>query len=197
MMRQPLPQFQYTIRELSCGAQFLAYADAISVTYAQLTVRRLLEHLRTQGIELSRVTVQTDNGTEFDGSARHKTDRGFVHTIEQLMGAKHRSIPPGCSNANADVESVHSTIETEFYDLETFSDQRQFLAKAATYQLWYNVRRKNRSRGWKSPLDLLEKKAPHLNARILLLHPLYLPTLLPNSLPQRPQVAYHLPVYPV
>ncbi len=38
-----LPRFQYTIRELSTGAQFLTYADEISKTYAILTAKRLLD----------------------------------------------------------------------------------------------------------------------------------------------------------
>jgi len=159
MRQRGLPKFQYTIRELSCGAQFLAYADEVSVTYSELAARRLLVHLERHGIDPATVVIQSDNGPEFDGTARHKCDRGFVHTIETLFGAAHRFIPPGCSNANADVESVHSTIETELYDIERFADVNEFLTKAATYQLWYNVARQNRSRGWKSPLDLLEQKA--------------------------------------
>ena len=115
MQQLGLPKFQYTIRELSCGAQFLAYANEVSVTYAELAVRRLLAHLERHGIDLHDVLVQTDNGSEFDGGAQHKLDRGFIHTIETLFGAAHRAIPPGCKNANADVETVHSTIETEFY----------------------------------------------------------------------------------
>ena len=192
MIRRHLPKVQYTLRELSCGAQFLAYADEISLTYAERLAERLLAHLQEQGLDLSEVVIQTDNGSEFDGASRRKTDRGFTHTIEQIHGAQHRFIPPGCCNANADVESVHATIETEFYDLQTFADRRDFLGQAATYQLWYNVKRKNRSRGWKSPAELLAEKSPHLSPKIFLLHPLWLPTLiLPPS-----QVAHDLPVHP-
>ena len=36
MQRNGLPRFQYTIRELSCGAQFLAYSNELSKTYATL-----------------------------------------------------------------------------------------------------------------------------------------------------------------
>jgi transposase len=196
MQQRGLPKFQYTIRELSCGAQFLAYADEVSVTYSELAARRLLVHLQQHGIDPATVVIQSDNGTEFDGTARHKRDRGFVHTIETLFGAAHRYIPPGCSNANADVESVHSTIEPELYDIERFVDAEDFLAKTSTYQLWYNTARKNRSRGWKSPLDLLEEKAPMLDVSLLLLHPVLLNRLRLTAPTRDAPVAHHLPIYP-
>jgi transposase InsO family protein len=196
MQRHSLPKFQYSIRELSCGAQFLAYADEVSVTYAELAARRLLEHLQRHGIDPRTVLIQSDNGPEFDGTARHKHDRGFVHTIEAMFGATHRFIPPGCKNAQADVETVHSSIETEFYDIEAFADRRDFLQKATAYQLWYNVARKNSSRDWKSPLDLLEQKAPELDAAILLLHPVDLGRLWLSQNSRHPPVAHHVPVRP-
>jgi hypothetical protein len=43
MQRLRLPKSQDSIRELSCGAQTLAYADEVSVTYAEWAARRLLE----------------------------------------------------------------------------------------------------------------------------------------------------------
>ena len=196
MQRLGLPKFQYSIRELSCGAQFLAYAEEVSVTYAELAARRLLEHLQRHGIDPRRVLIQSDNGPEFDGTARHKHDRGFVHTIQTVFGAQHRFIPPGCKNAQADVETIHNTIETEFYDIERFQDRRDFLQKATTYQLWYNVARKNSSRDWKSPLDLLEQKAPKLDAAILLLHPVDLGRLWLSQTSRHPPVAHDLPVQP-
>jgi transposase len=197
MQQHRLPKFQYSIRELSCGAQFLAYANEVSVTYAELAVRRLLAHLERHGVDLRDVLVQSDNGPEFDGRAEHKRDRGFVHTIETLFEATHRYIPPGCKNANADVETIHSSIETEFYDIEHFSGLADFLAKAATYQHWYNVARKNRSRGWKSPLELMSQKAPKLDVRLLLLHPVLLERFeLTEPIRAAPVVAHHLPVHP-
>lgn len=80
-------------------------------------------------------------------TARHKRDRGFVHTIQTLFGAAHCAIPPGCKNADADLQSIHNTIKTEFYELERFAGAAESLAKAATCPLWYNVARKNRSGG--------------------------------------------------
>lgn len=174
----PLPWFQYTIRELSCGAQFLAYSNELSKTYATFAVDRFLAHLAAHGIDPKTVTIQTDLGSEFDGDTVHRRAEGFVGTIEQHWGACHRPNPPACPNANADVESVHATIEGEFFDAQVFTSRADFFAKVATYQLWYNVARKNSSRQWKSPAELLAAKAPRISPKIFLLHPLPLETLL-------------------
>jgi hypothetical protein len=53
-------------------------------------------------------------------------------------GAGHCYIPPGCSNANTDVERFHATVEREFFDLENFSCREGFFHKAQVYQSFYN-----------------------------------------------------------
>ena len=181
MQKNGLPRFQYTLRELSCGAQFLAYSNELSKTYATLAVERFLQHLQQQGVDTHQVVLTTDLGSEFDGDTVHYRPEGFHLTIEQRFGAQHRFNPPSCPNANADVESVHHTIETEFYDAQRFDSRADFFAKAATYQLWYNAARKNGSRGYKSPADLLALKAPKLSPKIFLLHPIPLESLLPKT----------------
>jgi len=185
-----LPRFQYTIRELSTGAQFLTYADEISKTYAILTAKRLLEHLKKHGVDLTEVVIQSDNGSEFDGGRLNGEAEGFIHAIEKCFKAHHVYIPPGCCNANADVESVHSTIEPEFFDIEKFRNRNDFFSKITTYQHYYNLARKNGSRGKKSPLTLLTEKAPKLDPRILILPPVDLCSLLPlgvNHVPSVPE----------
>ena len=178
--RNGLPRFQYTIRELSCGAQFLAYSNELSKTYATLGVARFLPHLRQHGVDTRRVIITTDLGSEFDGDTIHYRPEGFHLTIQQSFGAEHRFNPPACPNANADVESVHNTIEAELFDAQVFSSKADFFAKTATYQLWYNAARMNSSRGYKSPADLLAVKAPNLSPKIFLLHPIPLESLLPT-----------------
>jgi transposase len=173
-----LPRFQTTIRELSVGAHFLAYSNELSKTYATLAADRFLAHLAAHGLDLRDVEIRTDLGSEFDGDTVHLQPDGFIGTIEQRWRARHEFNPPHCPNANADVETVHSTIEGEFFDAQVFRDRADFFAKANTYQLWYNIARKNMSRDWKSPLELLQTKAPHLPPTIFLLPPIPLEHLL-------------------
>jgi transposase len=181
MQGRGLPGFQYTIRDESTGALFLAYASALSKTYATLAIARVLHHLRSHGVDLTEVEVRTDLGTEFDGDTVHYRADGFHGTITGL-GARHRFNPPARPNANADVESSHATIEHEFFDLESFADTHAFIAAATTYQHFFNFARKNRSRSNLSPADLLSLRAPKLHPKILLLPPVFLDPLLGQDL---------------
>ncbi len=192
-MQQPgMPRYQYSIRELPTGASFVSYADGISLTYAQLTVKRFLAHLEQHRIDLSQVRIQTDNGPEFDGQRIHHAPYGFTFTVEGLHSATHGRIPPSCPNANADVESFHNLIETEFFDIENFRSPDQFLLKAITYQNYFNLARRNGSKGNRSPLDILHEKDPTISPGIFLLPPVFLGTLLPAPRAS-PQGGHHVP----
>ncbi len=170
-----LPAFQYTIRELSTGAQFLTYSQELSKLYATETIKRFLTHLKQFHIDTQEVVIKTDLGSEFDGQTVKYERKGFHLTVqEEPFYAKHRFNPPARPNFNADVESVHATIEPEFYEAEKFVSREDFIRKASTYQFWYNIRRKNSSRGWKAPIDCLTEKAYHIDPRILLHYPLFL-----------------------
>jgi hypothetical protein len=83
------------------------------------------------------------------------------------FGAEHRYIPPGCSNANADVESFHATIEREFFDLESFTSRENFFHKAQVYQSFYNFARPNFSKGGKPPLQILLEDSPEISPAVL------------------------------
>lgn len=182
--RRP-PRFPYTIREFSWGAQLLADSQELSRTDATFAVERLLQHLRRHGIDTTQVQITTDLGAECDGDTVHYQPEGFPLTIEQRDGAKQRFNPPSCPNANADVESVHATIETEFFEAPAFTSRADFWAKITTYPLWDNVARKNGSRRDHRPLDLLardnhEAPAQQISPEIVLLHPIPLASLLPH-----------------
>jgi hypothetical protein len=119
---------------------------------------------------------------------KHKSD-GFTHTIEDDFGATHRVVP-GCPNAQAEAESLHSRIEPEFFDIEDFAGPFDFWNKIATWQNWYNLQRKNSSRGWKSPAENLREIQPQCDTAIFLLPPVHVDILLAA------QGGYYLPVDP-
>jgi len=178
MKRLGLPEFQYTTRCLKTGATFLAYGAELSLTYSELTARRLLTHLEQYGIDPAEVIIQTDRGSEFDGQATTKTDRGFTHAVEKVFGAHHRMLKRSNPNANADVESFHAHEETEFFDIENFMSRTDFWQKITTYQNYWNLARLNSYKYDRSPLDILREAAPQLDPRVLLLPPLDLDTLI-------------------
>ena len=180
MRLRGLPGFQYTIRDVRTGLLFLAYGRSVSKSLACICVARFLAHIRQFGVDLEQVTIQTDNGTEFDGQVINPTDRGFTHIIEAL-GASHRFIPPGCSNANADVETTHALIEREFFEREDSADPQEFLAKAWAYQAYFNISRKNSYQRWRTPLARLRQAAPELSDKVALLPPILLDNFQPKA----------------
>ena len=186
-----LPKFEYTTRCPRLGAAFVSFANECSVTYAELTAKRLLRHLEQHGIPTETVSIQTDLGSEFDGQAMRKNDRGFTYTIEKSFGAQHRHSPPHCPNANADVESFHSLVETEFFNIERFRNPQEFWVKINTYQNYFNLARQNSYKHWKSPLDILEETTPQVSRSIFLLPPVDLATLLESQL--HPQGGHDVP----
>jgi len=81
--------------------------------------------------------------------------------------AQHQYIPPGCSNANADVESFHATIEFEFFDLESFSSRDEFFKKVQVYQSFYNFTRPNFSKKGRTPIQILLEDRPDISPEVL------------------------------
>ena len=157
MQRLKLPRFQYTVRDVKSGMLFLGFADEISELHPETMAKHVLQTIvpRFPG----KVTMQTDNGVEFSGTTRRLESNHFRAMVTGL-GAEHCYIPPGHCNANADVESIHSTIEEEFYNLTPFSSKEDFFRKAESYRLFYNLERPNFSKGVKTPWLIAQQDHP-------------------------------------
>jgi transposase len=168
LQRLGLPKYEYTLRDTKSGFLMLGFAQEYSELYSTIMTEHYLDHARLHGLDVSRVTIQTDNGSEFGGRKKNINTPGFVNTIVCKQGAKHQYIPPGMCNANADVESVHATIENEFFDIEAFKDEEDFWNKAQAYQLFYNIVRPNYSKGGKPPAQIIFEERPSLDSRFLL-----------------------------
>ena len=172
MKRLKLPRYQFTIRDTKSGALILAFAYECSVKCADMAAERYLKQLASHGVNLAQVTLQTDCGPEFSGTVKKKVDRGFTYRVEQVYGAKHQLIPPGC--ANADVESSHALIEAEFYDLEDFRGPGDFIEKAAVYQNYFNFLRPNSYKGNRTPWEIIQEERPGLPSETLMPPPVIL-----------------------
>jgi transposase len=169
--RYNLPRYEITIRDVRSGAVWLFYSHERSVWATCLAMDIFAAHLKKHGIKLDQVEVQTDNGAEFSGLRMHH-HRGFRYYLREVLHMKHTFIPPRCANANADVETFHRLIEDEFYTRERFGSMNNFLGKAFTYQLYFNLVRKNSYKGWKSPADILTDYG--IIPRVLILPPIAL-----------------------
>lgn len=158
MNKLQLPKFQYTIREVKSGMLFLGFADEISELHAETMASYVLSGIRS--FYSGEMTVQTDNGVEFSGTTRKHENNQFRKTLK-LFNVNNCYIPPGHCNANADVESIHHTVEEEFYNLTSFSSRSDFLIKAESYRLFYNLQRPNFSKKAKTPWLITQEDHPN------------------------------------
>ena len=187
-----LPKYQHTARDVSTGAVFLAFSDELSITYSELFIKRIAELKKERAKKACETTVQTDNGSEFIGSWLSNEASAFTRAVESF-GWTHRTIPPGAHRFQADVETVHSLMEIEFY-LERFESRADFLAKAATYQDFFNYARPNSGKEDKCPFDLILEKDLTAPLDLLYLPPVFLEDELDHRL--HPQRGYDVPVTP-
>jgi transposase len=193
-----LPKYQFTAREVRSGLMFLGYANQKTAYNACLFIRIICEHLRQCGIEMTVLVFQTDNGSEFIGCFRQDRTRDGFETVVEGFGATHKRIPPGAWSYNSDVETVHSTIEQEFYDLENFQDIRDFHQRAASYQAGYNLVRENMHKGFKSPWQIIHELNPKLDIELVRLPPIMLDWVGPDYI-TREELSirgYDVPCYP-
>jgi hypothetical protein len=177
-----LPRYEFTAREMKTGGSFFAYGQEKSLINSVLFAGYLGQHLEKYGVKLSEVVFQTDNGPEFVGAPNMKAEKSaFVELIEDIFGAKHERIPPGRCTWNSDVEAFHGMVEDDFYEVENYRNQHEFLAKAYSYQLYFNYKRKNRWRDRMSPIDILcSEKDSTVKKRVLNLPPIILDHLIPQ-----------------
>jgi len=193
-----LPKYQFTAREVRSGLMFLGFSNEKTAASACLFARLLCEHLRNCGLDLKKTKFQTDNGSEFIGCFRQDRTRDGFERIVEGFGANHKRIPPRAWSYNSDVETVHRTIEDEFYDLETFANIRDFHQRVASYQAWYNLVRDNMNKDYMSPWQIIKKVRPKTELTLARLPPLMLDWLGPDYATREEllQRGYDLPCYP-
>lgn len=182
-----LPKYQYTIRDVRTGACWLAFSQEYSVTHSIALIKCFLEHLKAYGALKHTTTIQTDCGSEFEGTRRDLHQGGFRsacamhadrYTIEKTYGAKHSYTAPWSKNANAEVESFHRLIEDELFAFEHFPQEQLFWSKTYSYLLYFNFSRPNSYKDWKAPVEILRELEPEIHPHVLAIPPIDLESLI-------------------
>ncbi len=156
-----------------------------------------MEHLKYYGVDLKRVKIQTDNGSEFIGNSRRVRGESAFERVLREAGIEHVRIPPSSPTWQSDVEAVHKMIEDELYEVEEYRDGIDFLAKAYAYGLYFNFRRKNRYRGYKTPVEILHEVDSKANSREQVFHlpPVILDHFVKDGYPVRISPIFCLKMY--
>jgi hypothetical protein len=184
MLRKRLSKVQYTLREVSCGVQFLALADERSLTHCWLLAEYVNEHLKKHGLIAKEGIRQADNGVEYCGSwpAKEKEPSAYTLAIEPAK-LIHGAIPRGAHKFQFDAETAHNLIEAESYEIENFTDRTEFMQKANTYQLFFNLERPNTIyKENKNPWQVAQEKRPDIAKEAFMLLPVDLDVLLNKKL---------------
>jgi transposase len=176
-----LPTIQYTARDVTTGLLFMGFAQERSLTNSVLFGDYLNEELDRYGADLSRTIRQTDNGSEYIGSVTAKEPSAYTKMIEKVSGQEHKTIPPGAYTYQADVETVHNLVEMEFYELESFTSRDDFLRKARTYQMAFNLLRPNSYKEGKTPWQLAKEKKPDLPIDLAMIPPVFIEHLMDKT----------------
>ena len=184
-----LPWFQYSHRDVRTGVMLLGFANELSLSHATVFAELVIAWYQQFQIDLVGSTWHYDGGSEFIGSWNAKQKSSYQ---KALAAAKIEGFQIPKTTYNAEVETIHNTIEFEFFEVERFQDRSDFFRKAASYQCWYNWDRKNGYRKDKSPREILQEIAPAIDPHVLLLPAIDLDEALEVKVSCRMQNTLHL-----
>jgi len=152
-----LPIYQITARDYKTGYQHIGFSYEKTSTATGIYIDYLCQKLENAGIDVSKITFQTDNGTEFVSNSKYKLSL-FEEIVTEKYKARHKRIPPASPKYNSDVETVHNLIEDEFYKVESFKSKQDMVLKTFAYLIYFNNFRKNRNRENQTPKDILKNE---------------------------------------
>jgi transposase InsO family protein len=93
--------------------------------------------------------VHTDNGHEFQSK---------FHWHAQDCGIIHRYIKPASPHLNGKVERSHLTDKQEFYQLLSYTGDRNLRRQLADWETFYNYHRPHTALNGQTPYEILKKK---------------------------------------
>ncbi len=173
-----LPNTQYTFRDVTTGMLFMGFANEKSLAHSTVFAEYIQSELQKLEIDLSNTIRQTDNGVEYIGSWNAKEPSSYTKTVESIHGQIHQTIPVKKYRWQADVETVHDIIEREFFEIETYADRKDFMDKAFTWQLFFNLERPNTYKEGKTPWQLAQEKLPNIKKDVAMIPAVDLDVLL-------------------
>lgn len=165
MMKLGLPPYQLGFKDIVSGSVFISYTYSLSKNVLANAATRFLNHLKEHQIPTEKLSLQSDNDTAIVGPPQQQTRPLFTEIVEDVFAAAHERIPKGACWQQGYIEAYNWTCELEFYSVEKFSSLKEFLEKAYTYQLVYNLLRPQPALGEKTPYEVVKETYPHLKPR--------------------------------
>ena len=169
-----LPRHIFSFREVYSGLIILGASSDKSLLKGFLSANYINFCLSKSNLFFDKAKQyfrQTDNGSEFIGSIHAKKPSAYSLAVSSA-GFSHVRIFPGAHRMQADVESFHDIIEREFFEIESFSSRNDFMEKLYSYQLFFNLKRKNSYKEHKTPYQLAKIKEPSISDDFFRLPPI-------------------------
>jgi transposase len=199
MKQYELPVYQYTFREVSTGIVIMGFSNNLSMLNSSLFTLYVNYCIEKAGIPLKEDIAyirQTDNGSEYIGSMMGK-NKSFYRQVVEKSGFVHRTIFPGAHRMQADVETFHDIVEREFFEIEHFHSREEFMQKAYSYQLFFNLKRTNTYKENKTPYELAKEKEPDISDSFFRMPPIdldYAADLLYKYHTNQPAMSLPIPI---
>jgi hypothetical protein len=162
-----LPKYQLGFKDVVSGSIFFFYTYELNANVMANAVVRFLSHLKRYDIPTDDLELQTDNdATIISGNNKTlNTERSvFTRIVEDIFEAEHTRIPKGACWKQGYIESYNWICELEFYSVEHFATLKEFLSKAFTYQLIYNLLRQQPLLGNQTPYQVAKTAYPNLKS---------------------------------
>ena len=150
------PRYLYQARDVRTNTLFSCYAYEQSNLNSAKFINRLFDHLKSLGIPLNEVSVQTDNGSEFP---RNGLDLSIPSAFEKAIlevEARYVRIPPGAKNHQSDVERANGLIEYELLDIEPWKTKDELVALTTAWEYYFNRLRPNSYQQNRSPYQRMK-----------------------------------------
>lgn len=154
-------KYQITARDVATGFTIVAYCEDKSLTYTRIFLEKVLYPFLKQfkGLDLKKITIQTDNGPEFTNKYKRTEGKSPVTSSFTIFVddkfKKHRTNVPSHPTADSDVETFHWSIERDCLAWDDIVDNESLIKYTTLYmQEYWNSMIK--IRGY-SPLDKLKE----------------------------------------
>lgn len=165
-----IPRLQWTIRCQKTGAAFISYSKGETMVSALTFLVYFFEHLKRHtntNIKRLKIKLKTDWGSYAIGTKKSFKESEFKTFLKQHYGINHVLIKH--KNSNSEVERFHGLVEDYFYKRIKLNSREDLFGKATEFIVWFNYIRKNGYRGWRTPLEILEKDKRKFDPQILAL----------------------------
>lgn len=155
-----LAKYQITARDMATGFPIVAYCDDRSSFYTKKFLEEILYPFLKQFkyLDLKKITIQTDNGTEFTNrlikTYGKEPKKNVFSLYVETNFRKHRINPPCCPTYDSDVETFHWSIERDCLAWDDIVDNESLIKYTTEYITNY-INTEIKTRGY-SPLEKIK-----------------------------------------